>query len=299
MASFDIYAAVTDRIIAEMEKGIIPWAKPWGGTFDRAISHSTGKPYSLINQLFLGESGEYITFKQCEAEGGRVKKGAKSKFVVFWKIMHHEKKDANGAIIRDANGLPVDDPQPVLRYFNVFAISDCEGIKPKYTKEYVPSTASPIEKAEAVIADYASRAKLTIEHSKQNEAFYAPRVHRVSLPLMEQFETAEGYYDTTFHELTHSTGHKTLLNRFTGADEYAAFGSASYSKEELVAEIGACTIMNRLGMETEKTFRNNVAYIQSWLQALKNDKRMIVSAAGRAEKAVKLILGETDSNVEE
>lgn len=74
MASFDIYAAVTDRIISEMEKGIIPWAKPWGGTVDGAISHSTGKPYSLINQLLLGESGEYITFKQCEAEGGRVKK---------------------------------------------------------------------------------------------------------------------------------------------------------------------------------------------------------------------------------
>lgn len=108
---------------------------------------------------------------------------------------------------------------------------------------------------------------------------------------MEQFEDAAGYYETAFHELTHSTGHKSLLNRFVDGASAAAFGSESYSKEELVAEIGACGILHELGLETEKSFRNNAAYIQSWLRALKNDKRLIVSAAGRAEKAIKLILG--------
>lgn len=295
----DIYAAVTDRIIAELESGIIPWNRPWTGVSEGAIRRSNGKPYSLINQLLLGKPGEYLTFKQCKDEGGKIKKGAKSKMVVFWKVLHREKKDANGGIVRDENGLPIDDPIPMLRYYNVFHIDDCEGIEPKYTAERLPATASTVERAEEIIADYSERAKLTVEHSKQNRAFYSPRRHLVSLPLMEQFEDTAGYYDTAFHELTHSTGHKSLLNRFSESDGAAAFGSESYSKEELIAEIGACGILHELGLETVKSFRNNAAYIQSWLSALKNDKRLIVSAASRAEKAIKLILGTQDEAEEE
>lgn len=295
----DIYAAVTDRIIAELESGIIPWNRPWTGVTTGAIRRSNGKPYSLINQMLLGKAGEYLTFKQCQDEGGKVKKGARSKMVVFWKVIHRDKKDADGNVVRNKDGLPVDDPIPMLRYFNVFHIDDCEGIEPKYTEDQLPEMASPVERAEEIIADYASRAKLTIEHSKQNEAYYSPSRHLVSLPLMEQFEDTAGYYDTAFYELTHSTGHKTLLNRFSEESGSAAFGSTSYSKEELVAEIGACGIVHELGLETAKSFRNNAAYIQSWLKALKNDKRMIVSAASRAEKAMKLILGKQDETVEE
>lgn len=247
----------------------------------------------------LGKPGEYLTFKQCKDEGGKVKKGAKSKMVVFWKVLHREKKDASGNVIRDENGLPVDDPIPMLRYYNVFHIDDCDGIQPKYTAEHLPATVSPVERAEEIIAEYSGRAKLTIEHSKQNRAFYSPSRHLVSLPLMEQFEDTAGYYETAFHELTHSTGHKSLLNRFSENDGAAAFGSESYSKEELVAEIGACGILHELGLETTKSFRNNAAYIQSWLSALKNDKRLIVSAAGRAEKAIRLILGEQEDTEEE
>ena len=295
----DIFAAVTDRIIAELESGIIPWNRPWSGVSEGAIRRSNGKPYSLINQLLLGKPGEYLTFKQCKDEGGKVKKGAKSKMVVFWKVLHREKKDANGNVIRGENGLPVDDPIPMLRYYNVFHIDDCEGIQPKYAAEHLPATASPVERAEEIIAEYSSRAKLTIGRSKQNQAFYSPSRHLVSLPLMAQFEDTAGYYETAFHELTHSTGHKSLLNRFSENDGAAAFGSESYSKEELVAEIGACGILHELGLETTKSFRNNAAYIQSWLSALKNDKRLIVSAAGRAEKAIRLILGEREDTEEE
>lgn len=184
-------------------------------------------------------------------------------------------------------------------YYNVFHIDDCEGIEPKYTTEKLPATASPIEAAEGIIADYASRAKLTIEHGKQNEAYYSPSRHMVSLPIMEQFEDSAGYYKTAFHELTHSTGHKTLLNRFAETNGIAAFGSESYSKEELVAEIGACGILHELGIETVKSFRNNAAYIQSWLKALKNDKKLIISATSRAEKAIRLILNIEDKADEE
>lgn len=295
----DIYAEVTDRIIKELESGIIPWNRPWTGVAVGAIRRSNGKPYSLINQLLLNKPGEYLTFAQCKREGGRIKKGAKSRMVVFWKVIHKEKTNANGEIIRDENGMPVDKPIPMLRYYSVFHIDDCEGIEPKYTDGNLPVTASPADEAEKIIADYASRAALKIEHGKQNEAYYSPGRHLVSLPLVEQFEDTAEYYSTTFHELTHSTGHKSLLNRFVETDGIAAFGSESYSKEELIAEIGACGILHQLGMETKKSFRNNAAYIQSWLKALKNDKKLIISAASRADKAIRLILGLNDEDKEE
>ena len=107
--------------------------------------------------------------------------------------------------------------------------------------------------------------------------------------MKEQYKAINEYYSTTFHELTHSTGHKNRLNRLqTGA--VAAFGGEEYSKEELVAEIGSASLMNMLGIETTKTFRNSAAYIQSWLKVLKNDNKFIVSAASKAEKAVNYIL---------
>ncbi len=117
--------------------------------------------------------------------------------------------------------------------------------------------------------------------------------------MKQQFQVVNEYYSTTFHEITHSTGHKTRLDRLqTG--QIAAFGSEEYSKEELVAEIGSATLMNLLGIETVKTFRNTTvktfrnttAYIQSWLNVLKNDNKFIVSASSKAEKAVNFILGE-------
>ncbi len=105
---------------------------------------------------------------------------------------------------------------------------------------------------------------------------------------MQQFAATAEYYSTLFHEMTHSTGHKSRLDRL---EKTAFFGSEAYSKEELIAEIGAATLVNHVGLETPESFRNNAAYVQNWLQVLKNDKRFIVSAAGKAEKAVNLILG--------
>lgn len=137
---FDIYSEITDKIIAMLEQGVIPWEKPWSGISSGAISHATGKPYSLINQLLLGEPGEYVTFNQCKQEGGSVKKGAKAKMVVFWKVIPKEKTDEDGKPVKDADGKNVTEGLPVLRYFNVFHISDCDGIAPKYpTPEAVKS----------------------------------------------------------------------------------------------------------------------------------------------------------------
>lgn len=298
MAKFDIYEAISDRIIAELEKGIIPWLKPWTGTTSGAIKHTSGKPYSLLNQFLLGKPGEYITYKQAQAEGGQVKKGERGKMVVFWKFLQTEMKDQNGAIVRDNNGLPVAKFIPILKYYTVFHIDQCEGIKAKWDKPEDKHNVQPIEAAQNVLDGYLSRERIRLYNEKGDKAYYRPATDEIHLPLMEQFETAEGYYDTAFHESVHSTGHPKRLNRISLDANVAAFGSEDYSKEELVAEIGACGIMHELGLETEKTFRNNAAYVQSWLRALKNDKRMIVSAAGKAEKAIARIMGTIEPEAE-
>ena len=281
MAKFDIYAAISDRIIAELEKGQIPWEKPWvSAGADRAVSYSTGKPYSLLNQMILGNPGEYLTFTQIQACGGKVKKGEKSSMVVFWKwlTVKDEQTDEEKEI-------------PFLRYFNVFHIDQCEGVPAKHSKpaDLPADPAQADEAAEQIVRDYLKREGITLTHTAGNRAFYRPATDSVTLPEMKQFKNTSEYYSTVFHELTHSTGHAKRLNRLC---DTAFFGSESYGKEELVAEIGASALVNRVGLESASSFRNNVAYVQNWLQAIKKDKRMIVSAAGKAEKAVALILGE-------
>ena len=269
----DIYSEITTRIMAQLESGIIPWRKPW--ISGKAVSHVTGKPYSLLNQMLLGKPGEYITFKQCQQEGGQVKKGEKAQMVVFWKWIEqedeetHEKKEV-----------------PLLRYYNVFHISQCEGLRPKY-EITLPGTAEPNAAANEIIYDYLSHSGVTLKHESGDRAYYRPVTDTVVIPERRQFaETAE-FYGTIFHELTHSTGHESRLNRL---DKTAFFGSETYGKEELIAEIAAATLVNHCGIETSSSFRNSAAYLQNWLQVLKNDKRFIVSAAGKAEKAVQFIL---------
>ena len=270
----DIYAEITGRMVSEMEKGIIPWRKPWMAS-EAAISHTTGKPYSLLNQMLLGKVGEWLTFKQVNAEGGYVRKGEKASICVFWKWIEKEDEETGETT-----------QVPFLKYYNVFHLSQCEGISAKYAQE-MTKTASADETAENIVAEYTKREGVMIEHVKGNQAYYQPAMDKIVLPMMKQFaETAE-YYGTAFHEMIHSTGHMKRLNRLNAT---AHFGGEDYSKEELVAEIGSSALVHHCGLETKESFRNNTAYIQSWLQALKNDKRFIVSASSKAEKAVKYVL---------
>lgn len=273
---FDIYQAVTDRIIAQLEQGFIPWLKPWVSA-GAAIKHTSGEPYSLLNQMLLGRAGEWLTFKQVQQEGGAVRKGEKSRIVVFWKWIEQEDEETGEK-----------KKIPFLRYYNVFHIDQCEGIKAKHTTP-MPAVASPDAEAERIIEGYKNRSGVHIIHQEGDRAYYHPSTDRVVLPMMEQFKSTAEYYSTAFHELTHSTGHESRLNRLV---KLAAFGSEEYSKEELVAEIGAAALNSRCGMETADSFKNSAGYIQNWIKALKNDKRMIVSAAGKAEKAVDMIMGE-------
>jgi antirestriction protein ArdC len=272
--AFNIYEAVTQRIIEQLEQGIIPWRKTWKGSVP--INYVSRKPYQGMNYVMLPYGGEWLTFKQAKDAGGSVKRGEKSRMIVFYKII--EKINDNGE----------KENIPYLQYSNVFHISQCEGIKSKLEECKPNDNIKPIDTAEQVLNDYINRSGVTFENvAGSNKAFYSPTNDKITMPEITQFEKAEEYYTTAFHESAHSTGHKTRLDRLT---ETAAFGSAVYSREELTAEIAATMVMNFTGLELPETFENSAAYIQGWLKALKNDDKAIVTAASKAQKAADMIL---------
>lgn len=280
--SINVYELVTNRIIEQLENNIIPWEKPWSGTIDGAFNRVSKKPYSILNQMLLKYDGEYATFKQWQELGGHIRKGEKSEMVVFWKMYPiKEKQDDGTEIIKTI---------PLLKYINVFHISQVDGVEP--LKQKVTHDIEPIDKAEKILNDYWNRENITIEHVKGDKAFYSPMFDKIQLPLFEQFKQPEEYYSTAFHESVHSTMKTSRCNRQEDRKgKVVSFGSEEYSKEELVAEVGSAQLMNIVGIETTKSFRNSTAYIQSWLKVLRNDNKFIVSASSKAEKAVNYILG--------
>lgn len=263
---------VTDRIIALLEKGVAPWRKPFISR--PAVNWLTQKPYRGINRLLL-DGGEYATFKQIKEHGGKVKKGEKAQLIVFWKWI--EKEDEESGEIKK---------YPVLRYYFVFEINtQCEGLESKRTKVYAQH--EPILKCEEIVEGYKCKPK--IRHVA-GRAYYRPSDDIINVPHMSEFKKVEEYYSTLFHEMTHSTGHKDRLNRQSIRElSENPFGSELYSKEELVAEIGASLLCSYAGIEN-KTIENSANYIQSWINCLKNDKRLILTASQQAEKACDFIL---------
>ena len=280
MAGFDIYEEITKRIIDQMEQGIIPWHKPWTGGHDGAYNFVTGKSYSLLNQFILKHADAYLSFKQVKDLGGKVKKGAKSEIVTFWKVLPITDTDKDGN--------KIEKKIPFLRYYNVFWIGDTEGIERKEVERV--EILDPEEEAENIINLYMnSENHPTLERTHvSGKAYYRPSTDTVVVPAIEQFSEISEYYSVLFHELTHSTGAKSRLNRISGT---AHFGSEEYSKEELVAEIGAATLVNMAGLETPKSFTNSASYIQGWSSKLRENVRMIVEATSKANKAVNYILG--------
>ena len=280
--SINVYELVTNRIIEQLENNIIPWEKPWSGTIDGAFNRVSKKPYSILNQMLLKYNGEYATFKQWQELGGHIRKAEKSEIIVFWKMYPiKEKQDDGTEIIKTI---------PLLKYINVFHISQVDGVEP--LKQKVTHDIEPIEKAEKILNDYWNRENITIEHVKGDKAFYSPMFDKIQLPLFEQFKQSEEYYSTAFHESVHSTMKTSRCNRQEDRKgKVVSFGSEEYSKEELVAEVGSAQLMNIVGIETTKSFRNSTAYIQSWLKVLRNDNKFIVSASSKAETAVNYILG--------
>ena len=291
---FDIYEEVTNRIIKQLENGVIPWHKPWrmsgisikGATDLRKVAFNriTKTAYSALNQMLLSRAGEYASFKQWSDLGGKIKKGAKAEIVVFWKWIENVTKADEADEDSESKLVKI----PYLRYYQVFHIDDVDGVEPlTFDEVKEPAEFVPEEQAEEIMSAYSLRENIEIRYGG-NSAFYSPMLDFIQLPERFQFGKKAGeFYSTAFHEMVHSTGSKKRLDRL---EKLAFFGSESYSKEELVAEIGAAGMLNLLNIETPKTFTNSVAYIQSWVKALKNDNKMIVQASGKAEKAVRYIL---------
>lgn len=277
----DVYAIVTDKIIAALESGEIPWRKPWksvGG--NGPMSLQTGKPYRGVNVWILSltatmngyGSPYWVTFKQAKERGGTVRKGEKGTQVVLWKPV--EKKGENEE----------DDKRyMILRYFTVFNADQCDGLElPE--QEPLPEV-DPIEKCEKIVTGYVPGPD--ISHGG-DRACYSPALDRVMMPTRNQFTNSETYYTTLFHELAHSTGHESRLNR-PELIQPMAFGSEDYSKEELVAEMAAAFVCSEAGVEVPT--EHHAGYIQNWLKVLKDDRKFLVQAASKAQKAADLILG--------
>ena len=288
-----VYDVITDRVIAKLEAGTIPWEKPWHGQAGMPKNLSSGKTYRGINPFLLHclgyESPYFLTFKQCKERGGAVRKGEKGCPVVFWRWFSPKNQPAadNPDYMfsrRDENGRVL---VPMLRYYTVFNVAQCDGIDapPLNTPE---RDHTPIKAAERIVE--AMRSAPTIQHGSTG-ASYSPSEDTVRMPRPVIFANGEGYYATLFHELTHSTGHTDRVGR-KGVMDTVMFGSSTYSREELVAEMGAAFLCGEAGI-LEPCIERSAAYIASWLKALKNDPKLVVVAAAQAQKAADYILGRT------
>ena len=279
------YDKITAKICAAMEGGVIPWKKMWSGRAAAARNYTTNRPYSLLNQLILGRGGRYATWKQWHELGARIKKGAKAEYIYFFTQQPKETDQV------DENGEKIVVSFPVLREYAVFHENDTEGIELK--PDELPEN-TRIKAADSVLNNYLNGAGVEFYELLINEAYYAPRVDAIKMPEINQFANSAAYYATAFHECGHSTGHASRLNREgVNNSTYHAFGDEVYSREELIAEMCSAFVCSACGIDSNATVKNSAAYIQSWLRALKNDSKMIVYAASRAEKAAEYILGFT------
>lgn len=301
MAKFDMYEAVTKRILDELNKGNIPWLKPWTGAAG-AWSRATGKPYSLLNQLMLPR-GEYVTKTELFAAGGDFiydenGKRPPAKYVwSFWWTARKvgEKTNADTGEVED-----IIKPIPHSKYYKVYNVATDTTLDVKHHKDAVKvGGAEALEELEAIKNDYISRERVGFTEERGDRAYYSPAWDKVVVPCREQFSKTSEFYSTVFHELAHSTGAQKRLKRFSPMDTDAAFGSESYSREELVAELTACSILANMGIETRTSFRNSAAYIQSWANHIKNDPQAIIKASAKAEKAYALIMNITEEDEEQ
>lgn len=275
----DVFTILTDRIIEQLEKQIVPWRKPWTEA-GHPQNLLTRLPYRGINTWLLAslgyEQNYFLTWKQVKAIGGSVKKGEKGNIVVFWKKLAAE---------QETDSENKRAPKSLLRYYLVFNVAQCEHLPLSLHIRFTENIHKPITLCDEIVARMPQCP--TIKHNK-DAAWYNAKTDTVSLPKQGAFTSAEAYYSTLFHELIHSTGHQSRLNRKEIID-YASYGSEPYGIEELTAEIGACYLNSVSGIVNAE-FDSSIAYIKAWIGELRDDKRLIVYASSRAQKAVDFIL---------
>jgi antirestriction protein ArdC len=327
-ANIDVYQKITDQIVAQLNKGNIPWQKTWNSADEAPRNFVTKKPYRGINIFLLGmspfSSPYWMTYKQAAEAAykawlrrnglkdsmsnvkayqklkpasligddtfdpakhkGGVRKGEKSTPIVFWKILK----------FADATAPKGEKTVPLLRYYNVFNVEQMDGldlperetVEPDYCHLPAHKRGDGCWRAEDILAGTPNPPSLA--HGG-NSAHYVPSEDHIQMPPKNTFFSDENYYATRFHELVHATGHKTRLNR-PDLMKSDGFGTATYSQEELVAEMGAAMLCGVARIDG-KVIDNQAAYIKGWLKRLQDDPKLIVSAAGQAQRAADYVLG--------
>jgi antirestriction protein ArdC len=284
----DLYQSVTDRIIQSLDAGTPPWISPWSEHAGLPSNLSTGKPYRGINILMLsieakmqgyGDS-RWVTLKQANELGARVRKGEHGTAIVFWKMREIAGETPDSDTTDSGNPSETAKVIPLLRQFTVFNASQIDGLPERFELRSSPAW-QPIGEAEELL--YATGA--VIRHGG-NRAFYSPSEDLIQLPPPAWFSAPDDYYAVALHELTHWTGHPRRLARPLGRRQ----GIDAYAYEELVAEMGAAFLCAYCGLPARL---EHASYIDSWLDALRRDKRLIFVAAGAAQKAVDYVLGES------
>jgi len=287
-AKKSVYEIVTEQIVKQLEAGVVPWEKPWvsSGAGWRPINLATNKQYRGVNVVLLAcagfDSPYWVTYKQAQKLGGQVRKGERSTPVTFWKIYKKEVEQDDGTV--------KTEKRFILRYYRVFNVEQCDGLEdrlPPAAKVELPETNSDDLEADQWAAELIGERLngLTLT-TGSGQAYYSPAEDRVNLPGRERFHDSAGWFATLFHEMTHATGHHSRLSRLT---QTARFGDNTYSKEELVAELGGAFLCAEAGIITE-TIERSTAYLQSWIKVLKGDFKLVVHAAAAAEKAVALLV---------
>ncbi len=276
-----VYEIITNKIIDQLDKGVVPWKKTWKGSMYEP-KNIRGTGYRGVNRLLLAfseyDSPYWMTYKQAQGLGGQVRKGEKATPVTFWSFIEKE-VTKNGETKKKKIGF--------LRYYSCFNLEQIDGIPEEKLKKFeiVPEhDHDSIKEAEEIIASYKD-----IPEIKKGKPSYRPMEDTIQMPDINSFETSENYYSVLFHEANHSTGSEKKLNR-DGIVKFDGFSTEQYSKEELVAEIGACFLNSHCGIEAEN-FDNNLAYLQNWKSKLEDNPKLIISASSQAQKSVDYILG--------
>jgi antirestriction protein ArdC len=281
-ASRDVNGEITAQVCKLLEAGTVPWRKPWSARGQQRNAQS-GRPYRGINQLLLQmrqlerdySSPFWTTYRAAAKAGGQVRRGERGTAVTFWKLL--QRKDDEGS-----DG-PPSRRVPFLRAYVVFNLDQVDGLEAPSERE--PLDFAPIERAEQIIAAMPNPPRIV--HGG-DRAHYIPDFDRVTLPPRESFREVESYYAVAYHELTHSTAHPSRLGRPLAALAQNADG---YSREELIAELGAAMLCGVAGI-SPPTVEASAAYIDHWVGQLRGDQRLVVVAAGRAQRACDYILDE-------
>jgi len=270
---------VSQKIIKNLESFEGIWSQPW--FLMQPNNPVTGTKYSGINHFtlsLLGKSGQFVTYKQAQSEGGQVKPGAKSLPVVFYtKIDVKNPKEGE------------KDSFIMMRYYNVFDLEDIEGMDDKRVS-LGKKVIQPLCEAESLLEN--TGAKIVNEGG----AFYSPIKDYISVPKMERFDNQSAYYSTVFHELTHWTGHHSRLGRFK--ENYnVKFQSNEYAIEELVAELGSCMFLQHFGI-LDADIHNSKAYLKNWWSKIQEKPTDLFDALQKAFKAYNFITKENEANHE-